>query len=93
MPGRRFASGGILWGSARDHPRSTPTWLSRNWKRYATKRQKDYKLTDGGGLYLLVRANGSKLWRIKYRFAGKERMRGCVTPKPKWRWAGQRPWR
>ncbi len=29
--------------------------------RYATKRQKDYKLADGEGLYLLVRPNGSKL--------------------------------
>ncbi len=42
--------------------------------RYATKRGKDYKLTDGEGLYLLVRPNGSKLWRFKYRFAGKEKL-------------------
>lgn len=32
--------------------------------RYATKRSKDYKLADGEGLYLLVRPNGSKLWRM-----------------------------
>lgn len=42
--------------------------------RYATKRAKDYKLADGGGLYLLVRPNGSKLWRLKYRFDGKEKL-------------------
>lgn len=42
--------------------------------RYATKRSKDYKLADGGGLYLLVRPNGSKLWRFKYRFEGKEKL-------------------
>lgn len=42
--------------------------------RYATKRAKDYKLADGEGLYLLVRANGSKLWRFKYRFTGKEKL-------------------
>lgn len=42
--------------------------------RYATKRPKDYKLADGGGLYLLVRPNGSKLWRFKYRFDGKEKL-------------------
>jgi integrase len=42
--------------------------------RYATKRAKDYKLADGGGLYLLVRANGSKLWRMKYHFGGKEKL-------------------
>ncbi|MFS0773732.1 Arm DNA-binding domain-containing protein [Sphingomonas sp. 1P08PE] len=57
--------------------------------RYATKRAKDYKLADGEGLYLLVRASGSKLWRFKYRFAGKEAARfwrltrgqsGCRAP-------------
>lgn len=42
--------------------------------RYATKRAKDYKLADGEGLYLLVRASGSKLWRFKYRSAGKEKL-------------------
>lgn len=42
--------------------------------RYATKRAKDYKLTDGEGLYLLVRPNGSKLWRMKYRYGGKEKL-------------------
>lgn len=30
------------------------------------------KLQDGGGLYLLIQPNGSKLWRMKIRFAGKE---------------------
>ena len=29
--------------------------------RYATKRSRDYKLSDGEGLHLLVRPNGSKL--------------------------------
>jgi len=42
--------------------------------RYATKRSKDYKLADGEGLHLLVRPNGSKLWRLKYRFGGKEKL-------------------
>jgi hypothetical protein len=42
--------------------------------RYASKRAKDYKLTDGAGLYLLVRPNGSKLWRMKYRFGDKEKL-------------------
>lgn len=34
---------------------------------------KDYKLYDGGGLYLLVTPTGGKLWRMKYKFAGKEK--------------------
>ena len=35
---------------------------------------KRYKLGDGGGLYLEVRPNGSKYWRMKYRIAGTERL-------------------
>lgn len=35
--------------------------------------EKDYKLSDGAGLYLLVRANGSKLWRFNYVHHGKHR--------------------
>jgi integrase len=33
----------------------------------------DYKLTDGGGLYLLVRPNGARLWRWRFRLHGRER--------------------
>ncbi|WJV66570.1 tyrosine-type recombinase/integrase [Pectobacteriaceae bacterium CE70] len=33
---------------------------------------KPIKLADGGGLYLEVRPSGSKLWRYRYRIAGKE---------------------
>lgn len=32
----------------------------------AKPKAKDYRLSDGGGLYLLVRHNGSKLWRLDY---------------------------
>lgn len=42
--------------------------------KYASKRQRPYKLTDGGGLHLLVQPSGSKLWRLKYRFDGKEKL-------------------
>ena len=34
---------------------------------------KPHKLADGGGLFLLVHPNGSKYWRIAYRFAGKQK--------------------
>ena len=40
----------------------------------AKPKDKPYKLADGGGMYLLINANGSKYWRMKYRFAGKEKM-------------------
>ncbi len=33
---------------------------------------KPVKLVDGGGLYLEVRPSGAKLWRYRYRIAGKE---------------------
>lgn len=32
------------------------------------------KLFDGGGLFLELRPNGSKLWRLKYRFGGQEKL-------------------
>lgn len=35
---------------------------------------KEYKLSDGGGLYLLVTPTGGKLWRLKYRFGGREKL-------------------
>jgi integrase len=34
---------------------------------------KPKKLSDGGGLHLLVQPTGSKLWRLAYRFAGKQK--------------------
>ncbi|MCQ3943952.1 MAG: integrase, partial [Alphaproteobacteria bacterium] len=42
--------------------------------RKAKPQNKPFKLADGGGLHLIVQANGSKLWRLKYRFAGKEKL-------------------
>lgn len=36
--------------------------------------EKAYKLAAGRGLYLHVMPNGSKYWRMKYRFAGKEKL-------------------
>lgn len=32
-----------------------------------------YKLTDEEGLYLLVSPTGARLWRMNYRFAGKQK--------------------
>ncbi len=39
----------------------------------AKTKDKDYKLFDGGGLFLLVTPTGGKLWQLKYRFDGKEK--------------------
>lgn len=39
----------------------------------AKPREREYKIADGRGLYLLVTPAGGKLWRFKYRFGGKEK--------------------
>jgi hypothetical protein len=36
--------------------------------------EKPFKLADGGGLFVLVSPSGSKLWRLKYRYHGKEKL-------------------
>ncbi|MDO3510067.1 tyrosine-type recombinase/integrase [Ralstonia pseudosolanacearum] len=41
--------------------------------RNAQPKDKSYRLADGLGMYLEVMPNGSKYWRLKYRFAGKEK--------------------
>jgi integrase len=40
----------------------------------AKPRDKDYKLTDGFGLHLLITPTGGKLWRFQYRYAGKQKL-------------------
>ncbi len=41
--------------------------------RNAKPKAAPYKLSDGGGLFLLVNINGSKWWRHSYRFDGKQK--------------------
>ncbi|MFZ5635616.1 MAG: tyrosine-type recombinase/integrase [Pseudomonadota bacterium] len=36
--------------------------------------EKDMKLFDGGGLYLLIKPTGARWWRLKYRFDGREKL-------------------
>jgi integrase len=42
--------------------------------RGAKTRDKEYKLSDGLGLHLLVTPSGGKLWRLQYLFAGKQKL-------------------
>ncbi len=42
--------------------------------RNAKPSKKQFKLFDGDGLFLLVTPAGSRLWRFKYRFEGKEKL-------------------
>ncbi len=51
-----------------------PTCLSDAKARNATAKPKPYKIADGDGLFLLVTPAGGKYWRLKYFFAGKEKL-------------------
>lgn len=42
--------------------------------RNAKPKDRQYKLSDGKGLTLLVNPNGSKWWRLRYYFGDKEKM-------------------
>ena len=42
--------------------------------RNAKPRDRSYKLSDGGGLHLQVNPTGSRWWRLRYTFDGKEQM-------------------
>ncbi|MFZ2081329.1 MAG: integrase arm-type DNA-binding domain-containing protein [Xanthobacteraceae bacterium] len=41
--------------------------------RTAKACERPIKLSDSGGLYLLIQPHGSKLWRLAYRFGGKQK--------------------
>ena len=47
--------------------------------RTSKAKDKPYKLSDNGGLYLLIQSNGTKCWRLKYRIAGKEKVLAIGT--------------
>jgi integrase len=51
-----------------------PKSLSDAVVRNAKPKAKPYKVSDGEGLFLLVTPSGSKYWRLKYFFGGKEKL-------------------
>lgn len=71
---RSGPSRGPLWGPGDAPGRKGPQMaLTDTAVRKAKTKAKNWKLSDERGLYLLVTAGGSKLWRFKYRFNGKEK--------------------
>jgi integrase len=42
--------------------------------RNAKPAEKAYKMFDGIGMFLYVEKNGTKCWRLKYRFGGREKL-------------------
>jgi hypothetical protein len=59
--------------------------ISDTMVRNAKSREQPYKLSDSKGMYLQVESSGSKLWRLKYRFNGKERRLVRFTVKSEYR--------
>src|SRR5450759_1900017 len=63
---------GILRGI--NHPIPAPMPLTDTKCRTAKAAVLPYKLTDTKGLHIEVRPSGAKLWRYRYRIAGKENL-------------------
>lgn len=58
----------MLWGHEIDRSTLTETKVKR-----LKPKDKAYKMSDAGGLYIEVHPNGSKYWRYKYRYFNKEK--------------------
>lgn len=73
---------GVSVGLSPNTPRSdTPTQMPKQIApltelqvKKAKPAEQPYRLADGKGLYLQVMPNGSRYWRMKYRFDGKEKV-------------------
>lgn len=65
---------GIFWGTLSQglHLETLAMTLTDAKIRSLKPRDKQYKVFDYNGLYILVAKTGSKLWRFKYRLGGKE---------------------
>lgn len=72
-PQHPMCFGGIIGGTLIPREGDTPMPLKDVTIKNAKPREKAYKLADEKGLYLFIKPNGSKAWRLKYRFLGKEK--------------------
>src|SRR6202521_4687306 len=54
-------------------PGDTVMALTDTHIRNAKPKAKAYKLSDGGGMYLLIKPDGARYWRLDYRFSRKRR--------------------
>lgn len=64
----------MIWGIAHIAKIGCPQMpLSDTAIRNAKPAEKPVRMFDGGGLYLEISPAGGKLWRLKYRFGGKEK--------------------
>lgn len=74
-------NGGLFWGTfakgphfREPHPEKGPQMaLNDTVIKAAKPREKNWKLADEKGLYLLITPAGGKLWRVKFRHHNKEK--------------------
>jgi hypothetical protein len=55
------------------HQNSQSRTLTEQAVQEAQPLRRPWKVSDGGGLYLLVVPTGGRYWRYNYRFAGKQK--------------------
>ena len=80
-----LAREGVTVGVSRFSGTPLPPMLTDTAIRNAKPREKPYKLSGGGGLYLLINPSGSRWWRLKYRVAGKEKLLSLGVSIPRYR--------
>lgn len=74
IPRQRAIFGGPFGGPSGLKKRGAPKMPLTDVKIRALKpKDKPYKVADEKGLFLLVKPNGGKYWRLKYRFNNKEK--------------------
>ncbi|MCK5663672.1 MAG: integrase arm-type DNA-binding domain-containing protein, partial [Thiotrichaceae bacterium] len=66
-------NGGIFGGTYFDTPMRYPQMLTDQKIKALKPKEKQYKVSDEKGLYLLIKPNAGKYWRLKYRLSGKEK--------------------
>ena len=57
--------------------------------RSAKPEEKEYSLVDGDGMSLLVKPGGSKYWRFRFRFGGKQHLM-AFTRMFRWQMPGRK---
>jgi integrase len=82
LPTTSKNNGGLLGGFLKNlNLRGPQMKLTAKACTAAKPKDKAYKIFDGGGLYLEIKPQNSKLWRLKYRFLGKEK-KLCIGEYP-----------
>jgi hypothetical protein len=63
----------FMWAYQHYSDRDTNMPLTDTAVRNAKQQEKPRKLSDGGGLHLLVNPDGARYWRMAYRYRGRQK--------------------